>query len=101
MTNPADVSQQLTLAMIVKDDELGVAETIASVRNIVDEIVVLDTGSSDQTATIAEQNGARVIRSEWQDDFSAARNECLSHINSRWVLWLDAGETMTPDMART
>ena len=70
------------------------AATLDSVRAIADEIVVCDLGSSDATLAIA-QNGADIVdQIEWQDDNSAARNDCLRRVTGDWVLWLEAGETL-------
>ena len=82
----------LSVAMIVRDKADVIAASVKSVRAIADEIVILDTGSVDQTIEIAERLGARVIEAPWSDDFSAARNLLLSHCRGKWVFWLDAGE---------
>jgi tetratricopeptide (TPR) repeat protein len=62
----------------------------------VDEFVVLDTGSTDKTVVCAEELGAKVYKYEWNNDFSAARNEALRYVTSDWVLVLDADEKLTP-----
>lgn len=84
----------LSVAMIVRDAASLACETLDSVRAIADELVVLDTGSTDGTVEAAREAGANVFETTWQDDFSMARNECAQHINGQWVLWLDAGETI-------
>jgi len=84
--------RRLSVAMIVRDEQEVLAESIESVRKIADEIVVLDTGSADRTAELAAQLGATVHRTPWANDFSAARNHCLRFVTGCWVLWLDAGE---------
>lgn len=89
----------LSVAMIVRNEADVIAESIESVRAIADEVVVLDTGSNDQTVKIAEQHGARVLQCEWSDDFSAVRNRLLSECRGRWVLWLDAGERLVSESA--
>ena len=66
---------------------------------IADQVVVLDTGSTDQTLSVARQSGATVGEWPWSDDFAAARNECLKLANGDWVLWLDAGERLDADSA--
>lgn len=90
---------RLSVAMIVRDEEDVLGATIESVRSIADEILVLDTGSADQTPTIAGQLGASVSRMLWTDDFSAARNRLLAEVNGDWVLWLDAGELLVAGLA--
>ena len=83
---------RLSVAMIVRDEQDVLAESIESVHKIADEIVVLDTGSTDRTPELAAQLGATVQRTPWENDFSAARNHCLRFVHGNWVLWLDAGE---------
>ena len=78
--------------MIVRNEERFLPGCLESVRGLVDEIIVVDTGSTDRTAEIARSFGARVFDFEWRDDFSAARNESLRHAGSDWILYLDADE---------
>jgi len=84
----------LTLAMIVKNESERLPECLASVKPIVDEIVVVDTGSSDDTVEVARSQGARTVTYDWCDDFSAARNESLRHATGDWILMLDADEVI-------
>jgi hypothetical protein len=80
--------------MIVKNEERFLPTCLASVSGVVDEIVVLDTGSTDRTCEIALAAGATLAHFEWCDDFSAARNAALKHVTSDWVLVLDADEVL-------
>jgi len=82
----------LTLCMIVKNEALNLTACVESVRPIVDDIVIVDTGSSDGTPELAERLGARVYSFKWIDDFSAARNEALGYVKTEWVLILDGDE---------
>ncbi|MBR8840323.1 MAG: glycosyltransferase [Stigonema ocellatum SAG 48.90 = DSM 106950] len=84
--------------MIVKNEEAALPQCLSSVKNVVDEMVVLDTGSSDRTPQIAQQLGAKVYYFPWSNDFSAARNEALKYVTGDWVLVLDADETLTPQI---
>lgn len=84
----------LALAMIVKDEEDNIQNAIISAKEFVDEIIVVDTGSQDNTCKIAEKNGATVYSFAWIDSFSEARNYALSKVNSDWVLILDADEVI-------
>jgi len=84
--------KQLALVLIVRDEAARIARCLDSARDIVDEIVVLDTGSSDATVEIARSRGAHVHAFEWCDDFAAARNAALGHSSSSWSLVLDADE---------
>jgi len=92
---------ELTLCMIVKNEELALPSCLSSVKGVVDEIVVLDTGSSDRTPEIAKEFGARVYDFEWCHDFSAARNEALKYVQGKWVLVLDADEVLVPETVPT
>lgn len=89
-------SPTVSLCMIVRDEEATLARAINSVRPLVDEIIVVDTGSVDGTAAVARSCGARVIDFPWCDDFSAARNASLEAATSDWVLVLDADEILEP-----
>lgn len=82
----------ITLHMIVKDEEKYLPICLKSVRDWVDEIIIVDTGSNDATVSIAESFSARVERFDWVDDFSRARNFALSFVKTPWTLWLDADD---------
>lgn len=84
----------MSLCMIVKNEQEFLPRCLQSARDIVDEIVVVDTGSSDSTGVIAGQFGARVIEHEWQSDFSESRNVSLDHASGDWILVLDADEEL-------
>ena len=88
---------RLSVAIIARDAAEALAETLVSIRNVADEIVVLDTGSSDETREVAAALGARVFERPWDESFSAARNACLTYVRGVWVLWLDCGETLGKD----
>ncbi|WP_310830508.1 tetratricopeptide repeat-containing glycosyltransferase family 2 protein [Paenibacillus pedocola] len=85
----------LSLAMIVKNESEKIGRCLQSVRSIVDEIVVVDTGSTDNTKQIASSFGARIFDFSWGDDFSAARNYALEQCNGDWILVLDADDRIT------
>lgn len=84
----------LSLCIITKDEEKNIARCINSVKDVVDEIVVVDTGSKDKTVEIAESLGAKVIHTKWEDDFSKARNTAIENAKSDWILFLDADEVV-------
>ena len=85
---------RLSLAMIVKNEARHLAHCLDSVRSLVDEMVILDTGSTDGTRDIARGFGAVVADFAWVDDFSAARNACLARCTGDWILVLDADEAI-------
>ncbi len=84
----------LSLSMIVKNEEKNLAGCLESVAGIVDEIIILDTGSTDSTMEIARLFGASVYEKEWTGDFAEARNESLKHCTGKWILYLDADERL-------
>lgn len=90
----------IALVMIVKDEEKQLPRCLASVARIVDELVIVDTGSSDGTVEIARGEGARVIHKPWTGDFSAARNTGIAAANREWILVLDADEELDPHARR-
>jgi glycosyltransferase involved in cell wall biosynthesis len=87
----------LSLCMIVKDEEAMLGRCLQAVRDAVDEIVVVDTGSGDATVQIAESFGARVLHHAWDGDFSAARNASFAAATGDWVMYLDADEVLIAD----
>lgn len=88
------VVPRISVVMIVKDEAKFLRGCLESVAGIADEIVVVDTGSTDGTVDIAAEFGAKIIHHEWTDDFSAARNVSLDHATGDWALWLDADERL-------
>ena len=84
----------LSLSMIVRNEEARLADCLASVKGFADELVVVDTGSTDATIAIAEAAGARVERIAWPGDFAPARNQALQFLSGDWVLVLDADEQL-------
>jgi hypothetical protein len=78
--------------MIVRDEEANLAACLATVVDLVQEIVVVDTGSTDATRAVARHWGARVHDFPWCDDFAAARNESVCHASCQWIFWLDADD---------
>ena len=79
---------KLSLSMIVRDEAERIDAALASVAGFVDEMVVLDTGSSDDTVAIAERCGAVVASMPWPGDFAPARNRALELVRGDWVLLL-------------
>ena len=101
MSSQGNGSPRLSVVMIVRDVEDCLANSLDSVSGIADELVVLDTGSHDGTVCIAQQKATRVAIAPWTDSFAAARNAALPYATGDWILWLDAGETLSLETATT
>ncbi len=87
---------ELSLCMIVKNEEEHLEACLSSVRDAVDEIVIADTGSTDGTPEIARRYADRVVSIPWTDDFAAARNAALALGAKPYLLWLDADDVLDP-----
>lgn len=92
---------RLSLCMIVKNEEKNLPQCLDSVKDVVDELIVMDTGSSDRTVEIAQSYGAKIPTFAWVNDFSAARNVALTHVTGDWVLVLDADEALAPSAVKS
>ena len=86
--------QTLSLCMIVRDEEKRLACCLESVKDLVDEIVIIDTGSRDKTIEVAQEYDAKIGHFEWCDDFAAARNKSIELASSDWLMWLDADDIL-------
>lgn len=84
----------ISLCMIVKDEEKVLARCLESAKNIVDEIIIVDTGSKDKTKKIATKYTDKVYDFKWVDDFSKARNYSFSKATKEYILWLDADDVI-------
>jgi glycosyltransferase involved in cell wall biosynthesis len=91
------VMATIGLSMIVKNGGEGLRSCLRSVCSLVDQIVIADTGSTDNTVEIAREFGAVVVTCPWTDHYAEARNVALAPISTDWVLVLDADEELTVD----
>lgn len=82
----------LSVCLITKDEEKNIFRCLKSIRDIADEIILVDTGSTDNTLNIAKEFKCRIFQIEWQDDFSSARNYALEKAEGQWILMIDADE---------
>ena len=88
---------RLTICLIAKDEKKFLGQCLKSIRGLAQQIIVVDTGSTDRTVEIAKEHGAEVHSFAWCDDFSAARNAALEHATGDWILMLDADEELPAD----
>jgi len=88
----------LSVCIITLNEEANIARTLHSVREIADEIIVVDSGSTDSTVVLAQQHGAKVFVEPWKG-FAAQKNSALAKATSDWILSLDADEEVSPELA--
>jgi tetratricopeptide (TPR) repeat protein len=93
--------ERITLAMIVKNEEQFLAGCLEQALPYIDDIVVVDTGSTDETINIAKMYGAKIVKHVWQDDFAAARNAYMEVLPEGFALCLDADEFILPETGVT
>lgn len=93
MTNRITIS----LCMIVKDEEKTLARCLSSVKDIVDEMIIVDTGSTDKTVDIAKSFNSQIYSFKWIDDFAKARNYAFSKATKEYIFWLDADDYLDED----
>lgn len=84
--------------MIVRDEEATIGRVLEQAARFCDELVVVDTGSTDRSKQLAEDRGARVLDFAWRDDFAAARNHSLQACTGDWIVWLDADDVVAPEV---
>lgn len=91
------MANRLSVCLLVRDEESNLERALGSVAGLADEVVVVDTGSTDRTVAVAEALGARVEVIDWDDDFAAGRNRALELATGDWVLWLNPDEELLPE----
>jgi len=97
MSKNAKPETGLSVCMIVKNEAGFLDDCLASVSDLARQIVIVDTGSTDETLEIARRYQAEIHHFDWIGDFSAARNESIRQATGEWILWLDADERLKPD----
>ncbi len=85
----------ISVCMIVKNEEHMLEKCLDSIKDIADQIVIVDTGSQDNTINIAKKYNTDIFHFQWTNNFSNARNESIKHATGDWILWLDADERLT------
>ena len=88
------MSKLISVCMIVKDEAEQLDQCLASITEIADELIIVDTGSTDHSPEICRHYGAKVVFYEWADHFADARNYGLQFATCEWILWLDADEVL-------
>ena len=100
MTANPNEQQTLSVCMIVRNEAKNLPECLKNIRKVASEMVVVDTGSDDDTIEVAKGLGAKVFEQPWTDDFSEARNASLSQASGDWLLWLDGDDRMEEEDCR-
>lgn len=91
-----EVGIRISACLIVKNEAANLPRCLRSLQGLVDQVVVVDTGSTDESVAIAESFGATLGFFEWRNDFALARNAALDLATGDWVLWIDADEELDP-----
>lgn len=89
----------ISVSMIVRNEEKTLKSTLESIKSIADEIIIVDTGSTDNTIEIAKKYTNKIYHIDWINDYSYARNYSLDKCNGNWILYIDADETLTEQSA--
>lgn len=89
----------LTVIILTKNEEKNIIDVITNAQKVTDKVLIVDSGSTDRTVELAEASGAKVIYRAWDNDFSAQRNFALEHVETEWVLYLDADERINDKLA--
>jgi D-beta-D-heptose 7-phosphate kinase/D-beta-D-heptose 1-phosphate adenosyltransferase len=92
--NVPHAKPSVSLCMIVKNEAANLPKSLGSAADLFDEVIVVDTGSTDNTRAVAEGFGAKVFDFAWVDSFAAARNESLRHATGEWIFWLDGDDCL-------
>ena len=88
----------LTVVILTKNEEKDIVDAIKNAQKLTDKVLIVDSGSTDKTVALAEANNARVVYRDWDNDFAAQRNFALEHIDTDWILYLDADERMNDEL---
>ena len=87
----------LSLCMIVKNEQKNICRCLDNIKEVVDEIIIVDTGSTDETKKLAKKYTDKIYDMKWQDDFSLARNYSFEKATKEYIMWIDADEYMTKE----
>ena len=91
-------ADNLTVVILTKNEEKDIVDAIRNAQELTDKVLIVDSGSTDKTVALAEANNAKVVYRAWDNDFAAQRNFALQHVNTAWVLYLDADERMNDEL---
>lgn len=92
------MNNNLTVVVLTKNEEKNIVAVVQNAKKFAAEVLIVDSGSTDKTVQLAEENGAKVVYRAWDNDFAAQRNFALQHVETEWVLYLDADERMNDEL---
>lgn len=84
----------LTVVVLTKNEEFNIVDVVKNAKKVANDVLIVDSGSTDKTVELARANGARVVYREWDSDFSAQRNFAIKYVTTEWILYLDADERL-------
>lgn len=88
----------LTVVILTKNEEKNIVDAIKNAQKLTDKVLIVDSGSTDKTVALTEASNAKVVYRAWDNDFAAQRNFALEHIDTDWILYLDADERMNDEL---
>lgn len=91
----------LTIVILTKNEALNIVECVENAKQVTDDVLVIDSGSTDDTVQLAKTAGARVVYRAWDDDFAAQRNFAIENSDAEWILYLDADERLNDELVES
>ena len=91
----------LTIVILTKNEALNIVECVENAKQVADDVLVIDSGSTDDTVQLAKTAGARVVYRAWDDDFAAQRNFAIENSDAEWILYLDADERLNGELVES
>lgn len=91
----------LTIVILTKNEERNIVDVVLNAKKVTDSVLVIDSGSTDNTVSLAKSKGAKVVYRAWDNDFSAQRNFALEHVDTEWILYLDADERLDDTLCQS
>ena len=91
----------LTIVILTKNEALNIVECVENAKQVTEDVLVIDSGSTDDTVQLAKTAGARVVYRAWDDDFAAQRNFAIENSDAEWILYLDADERLNDELVES
>lgn len=91
-------ADNLTVVILTKNEEKNIADVVRNAAQVANDVLIIDSGSTDKTVELAKQENARVVHRAWDNDFAAQRNFAFEHTDKEWILYLDADERLNDEL---